>query len=238
MTMTLWDLLAPVLPRALRPARPAGKPNRPAEGPQGRASNGAVTADVPAPPRAPTGSAGRSTVGARRGGRGKGQATSTNGRAVASTASERYERVTRLMLDRYGVRVRKWRSSMSGVAWYITYRDGSVARLIEAPKPKGPMSAAVFLHEIGHHAIGFNRFKPRCLEEYHAWAWAIEQMEAHGITVTDAVKHRMHQSLHYAVRKAVRRGLKALPVELEPFAVAPGRRRRRSAVAGGGAGEA
>lgn len=133
------------------------------------------------------------------------------------------------MLERYGVRVRKWRSGMSGVAWYITYRDGSVARLIEAPRPKGPMSAAVFLHEIGHHAIGFNRYKPRCLEEYHAWRWAIEQMEANGVAITDSVRHRMHQSLHYAVAKAQRRGLRQLPPELAPYAnPAPRRQRRRS----------
>ena len=55
------------------------------------------------------------------------------------------------MLQKYEIRVRKWRSSMSGIAWYVTYRSGKIQRLIEAPRPKGPMSAAVFLHEIGHH---------------------------------------------------------------------------------------
>lgn len=130
----------------------------------------------------------------------------------------RYDQITREMLARYGVRVRKWRSSMSGIAWQITYRDGTVARLIEAPRPKGPMSAAVFLHEIGHHAIGFNVYKPRCLEEYHAWAFALRQMETLGLNVTDAVRHRMHDSLHYAVAKARRRGIKHLPPELLPYA--------------------
>lgn len=130
----------------------------------------------------------------------------------------RYEQITREMLGRYGVRVRKWRGSMSGVAWQVTYQDGSVSRLIESPRPKGPMSAAVFLHEIGHHAIGFGTYKPRCLEEYYAWRFAIDTMHELGLNVTDRVHERMHDSLHYAIEKAVRRGLKRLPAELTPYA--------------------
>ncbi|MBM90299.1 MAG: hypothetical protein CMJ35_01630 [Phycisphaerae bacterium] len=129
----------------------------------------------------------------------------------------RYEQVTREMLDRYGVRVRKWRSSMSGVAWQVTYQDGTVSKLIESPKPKGPMSAAIFLHEIGHHAIGFGTYKPRCLEEYYAWKFSIDMMHELGLNVTDRVHERMHDSLNYAISKAVRRGLKRLPEELAPY---------------------
>lgn len=135
----------------------------------------------------------------------------------AGSMQDRYERMTREMLKRYGVRVRKWRTSMSGVAWQVTYQDGSVSRLIEAPRPRGPMSAAIFLHEIGHHAIGFGVYRPRCLEEYHAWRFAIEAMEAEGLNVTDRVHERMRDSLRYAVDKARRRGLKRIPPELVPF---------------------
>lgn len=133
------------------------------------------------------------------------------------TMQSKYDAMVEAKLSQYGVRVRKWRTSMSGIAWQIEYQDGRVSRLIEAPRPKGPMSAAVFLHEIGHHAIGFNVYKPRCLEEYHAWAYAIREMEAHGLNVTESVRRRMHNSLKYAVDKAKRRGLKALPAELEPY---------------------
>jgi hypothetical protein len=142
-----------------------------------------------------------------------------NGEASASESmQEKYDRVAKHMLEKYGIRVRKWRSGTSGVAWMLTYRDGSVKRLIEAPRPRGPMSAAVFLHEIGHHAIGFNVYKPRCLEEYHAWKFAIEAMEEHGLNVTEQVHRRMKRSLKYAVDKARRRGLRELPVELVPYA--------------------
>lgn len=133
------------------------------------------------------------------------------------TMRERYHEMERELLRRHGIRVRKWRTSMSGVAWQVTYADGTTSRLIEAPRPRGPMSAAVFLHEIGHHVIGFNRYRPRCLEEYHAWAWALAEMERRGLNVTDAVRRRMAESLRYAVSKGVRRGLKAVPAELRDF---------------------
>ena len=146
-----------------------------------------------------------------------------------SPMAERYERLTRECLAEHGIRVRKWRSNMSGVAWEVRYDDGSVSRLIEAPRPKGPMSTAVFLHEVGHHAIGFTRYKPRCLEEYHAWMWSLREMERLGVTVTQNVKIRVHESLHYAILKAARRGLKELPKELEPFVKPPPRRGKRAA---------
>jgi hypothetical protein len=130
---------------------------------------------------------------------------------------ERYERITREMLEAHGVRVRRWRTHMSGIAWQVRYRDGSVKKLIESPRPKGPMSAAIFLHEIGHHAIGFNTYRPRCLEEYHAWRFAIEAMERLGLNVTDGVRRRMHNSLFYAVEKARRRGIREVPAELVRF---------------------
>lgn len=130
----------------------------------------------------------------------------------------KYDAIVREMLVKYGVKVRKWRTNSSGVAWTITYKDGRVVRLLESPQPKGPMSMAIFLHEIGHHAIGLGTYKPRCLEEYHAWAFSIRTMEERGLNITDRVRDRMFKSLRYAVRKARRRGLKELPVELLPYA--------------------
>ena len=132
-------------------------------------------------------------------------------------AAQRYAHMTRELLSIHGVRVRKWRTSMSGVAWMVEYRDATRSRLIEAPRPRGPMSAAVFCHEIGHHAIGLGRYAPRCLEEYHAWMWGLDAMRNYDITITQRVRDRVHDSLHYAIQKAQRRGLKHLPGELAPF---------------------
>jgi len=134
------------------------------------------------------------------------------------SASERYAVMQKTMLKEHGIRVRKWRSSSSGVAWQLKWHDGTTSRLIESPKPKGPMSAAIFLHEIGHHIIGFNTYKPRCLEEFHAWMYSLVEMESWGIQVTQAVRNRVHDSLYYAVAKAKRRGLRALPEELIVYA--------------------
>jgi hypothetical protein len=130
---------------------------------------------------------------------------------------DRYDGLVRDMKARYHIRVVRWRSSMSGVAWQVMYQDGTISNLIEAPYPKGPMSAAIFLHEVGHHAIGLRTYKPRCLEEYMAWDWALRAMEQYGFNVTDRVRKRMDDSLRYAVAKARRRGLKRLPAELLPY---------------------
>jgi hypothetical protein len=129
-----------------------------------------------------------------------------------------YEHVVAAMLAQYGVKVRKWRKNMSGIARETRFEDGRIVRTLESPRPRTPLSMAIFLHEIGHHAIGFGVYKPRCLEEYHAWKFALDQMEAHGLEITDKVRDRMRRSLEYAVGKASRRGLRELPPELHPFA--------------------
>jgi len=133
------------------------------------------------------------------------------------TMQDKYAALIVEMKATYGVRVRKWRSSTSGCAWEVHYHDGSTARLIESPRPRGPVSCAIFLHEIGHHAIGFGRYRPRCLEEYHAWRWALETMRQRGFNVTPAVEKRMAESLRWAVSKGARRGLRRIPRELLPY---------------------
>lgn len=143
--------------------------------------------------------------------------------APRMTMRERYEWMTREMLAEHSVRVRKWRSGMSGVAWQVTYADGAISRLIEAPRPRGPMSAAVFLHEIGHHAIGFHRYSPRCLEEHMAWMFSLEMMRRYDLNITAAVHRRVRQSMRYAIAKARRRGIKRLPPELAIYLTRPER---------------
>ena len=117
----------------------------------------------------------------------------------------------------YDIRVRKWRRSMSGCAWRVYYHDGRVINWIESPVPRTPISLAIFLHEVGHHVIGFDRYKKRCEEEYHAWAWAIRKMRELGVEPDARVQRRVQLSLQYAVDKAVRRGIKELPEQLERF---------------------
>ena len=137
--------------------------------------------------------------------------------SAPGSMQSRYDELVDEMKRVHGIRVVKWRSSTSGCAWEVSYADGSTSRLIESPYPKGPMSCAVFMHEVGHHAIGLRTYRPRCLEEFHAWRWGLDEMNARGFNVTDAVLKRRDDALKYAVEKAIRRGLQKLPIELVPF---------------------
>jgi hypothetical protein len=128
-----------------------------------------------------------------------------------------YAPVIALMKSRYDIRIKKWRRTMSGCAWRVYHADGRVVNWIEAPMPRTPISLAIFLHEVGHHVIGFDRYKRRCEEEYHVWVWAMNQMEELGIRLDDRVQRRFALSMEYAVGKAVRRGLKILPEPLMQF---------------------
>lgn len=145
---------------------------------------------------------------------------SSKPRTRVSKQQVRYDQLVEEMKRTHGLRVNKWRSSTSGCAWEVQYHDGEVSRLIEAPYPRGPMSCAVFLHEVGHHAIGLHRYRPRCLEEYHAWRWSLEEMRQRNFNVTERVLARRDDALRYAVAKALRRGLKRLPMELLEWAPA------------------
>jgi hypothetical protein len=132
----------------------------------------------------------------------------------------RFEAIVDVMKARYDVRVKRWRRQMSGCAWSVFLTDGRRINWIESPQPRTPISLAIFLHEIGHHAIGFNRYKRRCEEEYHAWVWAIREMNKLGVEPDDKVRRRFELSMQYAVGKAMRRGLKQLPEPLTQFAQA------------------
>ena len=128
-----------------------------------------------------------------------------------------YSQIVRLMKARHGVRVRKWRRNMSGCAWRVNYSDGSSINWVEAPVPRTPLSLAIFLHEVGHHAIGFDCYKQRCEEEYHVWNWAIDEMRRLGVEPDEKVLQRFELSMRYAVSKALRRGIKSMPPALAVF---------------------
>ena len=134
-----------------------------------------------------------------------------------------FSRIVEKMKSRHRLRVRRWRRQMSGCAWRSRYGNGRIVNWIESPYPKTPISLAIFLHEVGHHVIGFDRFKRRCEEEYHVWLWAIDMMRRLGVEPDARVHRRFELSMQYAVNKAIRRGLKDLPVTLVRFAPAVAR---------------
>lgn len=137
--------------------------------------------------------------------------------AVAVQPRPDWERIVRGTLDRFQINVNRWRRNMSGCAWRVYHRDGRAVNWIEAPVPKTPISLAIFLHEVGHHVIGFDRYKRRCEEEYHVWMWALGQMRSLGVEPDERVRRRVELSMRYAVSKAVRRGIKALPEPLHRY---------------------
>ena len=115
------------------------------------------------------------------------------------------------------IRVRRWRRDMTGCAWRVTHADGRCVNWIEAPVPRTPISLAIFLHEVGHHVIGFDAYRRRCEEEYHAWAWALTRMRQVGVPPDRRTLARFELSMRYAVDKAVRRGMATVPPALTPF---------------------
>jgi hypothetical protein len=141
-------------------------------------------------------------------------------RPVADTPLQMtsFAAIVRNSRQKYDLRVRKWRKSMSGCAWRVYHADGRTVNWIESPYPKSPISLAIFLHEVGHHVIGFERYKKRCEEEYHVWVWAIKEMKKLGVEPDERVLRRFNLSMQYAVDKAVRRGIKELPETLHRFA--------------------
>ena len=115
-------------------------------------------------------------------------------------------RLVRELKEQYKISVRNWRRQMSGAAYELQYADGRIKRLISAPRPRTPVSAAIFIHEVGHHAIGFNRYPSRCLEEYYVWQWTFREMLARHIPVTDRVLRHYHRSMQHYLRLARRKG--------------------------------
>jgi hypothetical protein len=128
-----------------------------------------------------------------------------------------FTHIVRNAKHRYDVKIRRWRTSMSGRAWRVYYHDGRIVNLIESPKPKTALSLAIFLHEVGHHVIGFEKYRLRCEEEFHVWMWALNEMRRQGVEPDAKVHRRVEMSMRYAVGKALRRGIKAVPEPLHPY---------------------
>jgi hypothetical protein len=140
-------------------------------------------------------------------------------RGVAETPMQRrYDAVVSDMLERHGLVVRKWRSSLSGIAIHRIYRDGREERLLESPYPTSPLRMSIFLHEVGHHAIGLGIHRPRCLEEHLAWEWSVARMREFGFATEGTVARRVQRSMEYAVAKSLKRGIRRLPVAVLPYA--------------------
>ncbi len=132
-----------------------------------------------------------------------------------------YDQMVEEMKATHTISIRKWRKRMSGVAYELRYSNGDIKRMISSPRPRSPVSACIFLHEVGHHAIGFRKFRPRCLEEFYVWQWAFRQLRSYGIPMDTRVTRHYRRSMYHYVQLARKRGLKRLPAILEEFRIWP-----------------
>ena len=130
----------------------------------------------------------------------------------------RYESLVKQIKQTHAIRIHRWRSTMSGCAWCAWYADGTQINWIESPFPRSAVSLLIFLHEVGHHVIGFDTYKLRCEEELAAWIWALSEMRARGIEPDARCMRRVEVSMRHSVGKAVRRGLRKMPASLIAYA--------------------
>lgn len=110
-----------------------------------------------------------------------------------------YEAAAQVLIRESGVTVRKWRKNATGTA-YTSSKDWG----IESPEPRGPISFAVFAHEVGHQMLHRHNSAPRWLEELEAWEYAIDQFSRFQLDAK-GVRQKMVRSLRYAAEKASKR---------------------------------
>jgi hypothetical protein len=111
--------------------------------------------------------------------------------------SNPYQDAAAVLLRETGCTVRKWRQNTTGTAYTKSDDWG-----IESPRPRGPVSFAVFAHEVGHQVKHRYNSAPRWLEEIEAWEYALEQFDRFELAGRDNAQARGARSLRYAAHKA------------------------------------
>ena len=111
-----------------------------------------------------------------------------------------YEEAAALLVRESGVTIRKYRKAMTGIA-YVNDEDWG----IEAPEPRGPVSFAVFAHEVGHQLLHRTRNRPRWQEEIEAWEYAIHQFDRLGLDGRGLAFSRAALGVRWAIVKALKR---------------------------------
>jgi hypothetical protein len=98
------------------------------------------------------------------------------------------------------VTVRKYRSGSTGTA-YTEADDWG----IEAPHPRGPVSFAVFAHEVGHQLKHRDGSRPRWLEEIEAWEFALSCFERFELPGVERARASAARHLRYTAARLARR---------------------------------
>lgn len=109
------------------------------------------------------------------------------------------------IVDHFGLQVTRWLSVLRGKAIKVSFRwGGGVRYRLHVPRSRGPLAAAIFLHEVGHCVVGFTG-EPRVMEELRAWLWAFDALKRLNLPIPEVVVKRYHASMRYEVRRAMRR---------------------------------
>lgn len=112
-----------------------------------------------------------------------------------------FQEAADVLLRESGCTVRRYRERLGGVAFTDADDWG-----IEVPHPFGPVSFAIFAHEVAHQLLHRHSGKPRWLEEVEAWDYALDQFDRFDLPGRDQAERRACRSVSYAFRKALRRG--------------------------------
>jgi hypothetical protein len=114
--------------------------------------------------------------------------------------AEPYERAAAVLLRESGCTVRGYRSRNTGRAFTRADDWG-----IEVPRPRGPVSFAVFAHEVGHQLLHRGNGKTgRWLEEVEAWEYALAQFDRFALPGVERARVDAAVSLRYAAAKSLR----------------------------------
>jgi hypothetical protein len=115
---------------------------------------------------------------------------------------EPYLSAAETLLRESGCTVTRWRSTSSGAA--DIYSD---AWEIEVPEPRGPVSYAIFAHEVGHQMLHRRprAKKRRWVEELEAWEFALDTFERFSLPGIEAARADAAKSMSWACSKGLRR---------------------------------
>jgi hypothetical protein len=114
--------------------------------------------------------------------------------------AEPYEQAAAVLLRESGCTIRSYRSRNTGVAHTDAADWG-----IEVPHPRGPVSFAVFAHEVGHQLLHRNSSRLRWLHEVEAWEYALAQFDRFDLPGVERARVDAALSLRYAAAKTLRR---------------------------------
>lgn len=116
-------------------------------------------------------------------------------------AANVYELAFAQLLKESGCTVRRYReNTLTGVAFTNDDDWG-----IEVPRPTTARRFGTCAHEIGHQMLHRHNSKPRWLEEWEAWDYALKQFVRFDLPGAEAAMKDAAKCLRYAAKKANRR---------------------------------